>query len=128
MFSKWPRLSSKNILFGAKNKLKVLSKKGTLFERCKSVSIFESLRNELIHNGTWEINPKVYFEFRKGGVIQKYIYLPDIKNSSIMTAKNRKRFFSQANKINLILPEICFDFWKRLYKTIKSICKILTIP
>lgn len=63
------------------------------------MSIIENLRNELVHNATWEMNSKVFVKVEAGKVIEKCIYMPDFSEEGyLITYKNRKRFFSDGVK------------------------------
>lgn len=116
----YERLSSRKILFGAKKKLQLKSKESTIFEDNKNISIVANLRHELIHNATWEMNPKIFFSIRNNKLVDKCIYMPDFsKEGNLITYKNRKRFYAQGKKLNEELPEIYFDILKRILITIQ---------
>ncbi|MBQ7891039.1 MAG: hypothetical protein IJ359_02675 [Erysipelotrichaceae bacterium] len=118
---KYTKMASKDILFGDKKKLNI-EKKGTIFEKSRTISIFENLRNELIHNGTWEMFVKVFVEIEDGKVKQRYILIPDFTDEgTIVTFKNRKRFFSQDKKVNDELPLLFSNVLKRLEITLERL-------
>jgi hypothetical protein len=126
-FTEYPKLSSKNVLFGQRKKIKQIVIKDSVFEFNDEIKIFEILRNELIHNSTWEANPKVFFEIKNSRIIEKFIFMPDIVGGrSIATNHNRKRFFASKNKINLELPKMCFSFWKRVKISLENIILFLS--
>jgi len=54
-------------------------------------------------------------------MIEKFILIPDTTNGNFDTFKNRNRFFNNDVKLNDILPDLIFEFWKRLMTTIKLI-------
>lgn len=110
----YPRLSSKNILFGDKNRLHV-DTSGTIFEKCRTISIIENLRNEIIHNAVWERHPKIFFKIENNVVCERAIYMPDLtEEGTLVTYKNRKRFFADGKKINEELPALYLEFLHRL--------------
>lgn len=112
------RLASKNILFGDKKKLN-LKTSGTIFEECRTISIFENLRHEIVHNAVWELHPQVFFKIEKGVVCERAIYMPDFTEEGTLVAyKNRKRFFADGKKINEELPALYRDFLLRLRITL----------
>lgn len=120
-FTSYPRLKS-NIQYGNFQQIKRVSFPGTVFDRSHStLKLIENLRHELIHNGYWEANPKIYFSFENGNLIEKWIFMPDELNGNLVAHHNRKRFFSQSAKINQKLPLIYADFFSRLLATILQI-------
>ncbi len=120
-FSNYPKLASSTILFGAKKKIKNINFKETVFENCEVINTIVNIRNELIHNGSWEKNPKVFMAFEDDKVVNKWILFPDSENGNIDTYKNRKRFFGNGDKINDRLPYIVLDIFKRLNETLVAV-------
>jgi hypothetical protein len=95
---------------------------GTVFESCRTTSIIENLRNELVHNATWEMNPKVFFATAVGKVTERCIYLPDFTaEGTLVTFNNRKRFFADGKKVNEELPALYFDLMQRVSTTLYKI-------
>lgn len=119
--NQYVRLASRGKLYGCKKDLK-LDKTGTIFEGARVLSIIENLRNELVHNATWEMNPKVFFIKEKGKLIERRIHLPDFtEEGNLVTYKNRKRFFASGKTVNEELPAIYLEVMNRLYKTIDEL-------
>ena len=79
---------------------------GTIFEDCDVIKMIESLRNEAVHNGSWEDNPKVYVKFGGGKIIERYMLFPDFEEGRLVNFKNRKHFFSRGTKVNDVLITI----------------------
>ncbi|MEA3308042.1 MAG: hypothetical protein U9Q70_00840 [Chloroflexota bacterium] len=118
-FNSYQRQKALKILYGDRKKLKkTFSKEDTLFENVPTLKLVENLRHELIHNGSWEAMPKLFYKVEGGKVKEKWIFMQDEDNGNLVAYKNRKRFFSQNNKINQRLPSICMEFWSRLLNTI----------
>lgn len=117
-FSTYRKLKSAEILFGSKKKLAVNGKTDTIFEKSDLIKIVESLRNEVVHNGSWEPNPKVFIRFVDGKIVEKYMLFPDIEQGHLAVSKNRRHFFSRGTKVNDIFPEIHYDFCKKLLNTV----------
>lgn len=116
--NKYEKLASKGKLFGDKKDL-TLDKTGTIFEKCRAISIFENLRNELIHNATWEMYPKVFFIKENGKLTERVIHFPDFnEDGNLVTYKNRKRFFADGKRVNEELPLLYLEVMQRLYKTV----------
>ena len=85
-----------------------------LFEKCDLVSIIESLRNEVVHNGTWELNPKVFIKFKDELPVERYMLFPDIAQGHLATVKSRNHFFGSGTKVNQAFPKIHSAYRKRL--------------
>ncbi len=122
-FSIYRKTKSSDILWGSRKKLKINGMHNTLFEKCDFISMIEALRNELVHNGTWELNPKKYIRFENGQVLERFMLFPDMRQGHLSTAKNRKHFFSSGIKVNDILPRIHSEYKSRLLKTLKIMNK-----
>lgn len=117
----YTKLASSKILYGDKKDL-VMDKTGTVFEKCRTTSIIENLRNELVHNATWEMNPKVFITTDNGQIIERHIFLPDFTpEGTLVTFKNRKRFFADGKKVNDELPALYFDFLNRVQVTLNKL-------
>lgn len=51
-------------------------------------------------------------------MLEKFVLIPDHTNGNFDTYKNRNRFFDNDVKLNEVLPEIIWDFQKRLIRTL----------
>ena len=111
-------------LWGDKKRLRINNCSGTVFEDCETVRIIESLRNEAVHNGTWEFRPRVFLEFNKQQIVKRYMLFPDFDEGRLSSVKNRKHFFSAETKVNDILVAIHDDFYTRLLATLRHISKM----
>ena len=119
--STYVKLAASNILYGARTDLKI-DPIGTVFEKCRTTSVIENLRNELVHNATWEMNPKVFIMTEAGQIRERHILMPDFTaENTLMTFKNRKRFFAQGKKVNDELPVLYFDVMQRVYTTLERL-------
>ena len=97
---------------------------GTVFEKCRTTSIIENLRNELIHNATWEMSPKIFITTDNGKITERYIFMPDFTaEGTLVTFKNRKRFFAEGRKVNDELPRLYFDVFQRVYITLEKLIR-----
>jgi len=119
-FSTYPKLKSTGILFGKSNRLKI-RKTGTIFEMDDNTKTILAIRNEIIHNGAWEFNNKVFHVTENGCAIEKFILFPDFVNGNLTTYKNRKRFFVNETKINNLLPELVLQEIIKVKNTITNI-------
>lgn len=119
--SGYVKLAASNILYGARTVLKI-DPIGTVFEKCRTTSVIENLRNELVHNAAWEMNPKIFVMVDAGQIIDRHILMPDFTaENTLMTFKNRKRFFAQGKKVNDELPVLYFDVMRRAYTTLERL-------
>ena len=105
-------------MYGNKKDLSIDST-GTVFEKCRTTSIIENLRNELVHNATWEMSPKIFISTDNGSIIGRHIFMPDFTaEGTLVTFKNRKRFFAEGKKVNDVLPGLYFDVLQRVHTTL----------
>lgn len=119
--NQYVKMASRGKLYGYKKNLKV-DKTGTIFEGARVLSIIENLRNELIHNATWEMHPKVFFIKEGGNLIERRIHLPDFtEEGNLVTYKNRKRFFAEGKTVNEELPGLFLEVMNRLHITINKL-------
>jgi len=118
-FSKYTKMKSADLLWGARKNLAINGSEKTLFQKCELVSMIESMRNEVVHNGTWELNPKVYIRFENGKLVERFMLFPDISQGRLATVKGRKHFFGYGTKVNDILPRIHIEYKNRLLNTIR---------
>ncbi len=120
-FTDYPKLKSNSILYGDAKRIKHLDKIDTVFNNTDSLRLILSLRNEIIHNASFENIPKVYQVFKDGKQIEKFIFIPDSTNGVLDSFKNRNRFFSTDIKLNEILPDLITDFWKTMEITVDKL-------
>ncbi len=120
-FEKYPKLKSFDKLYGNKKELQRIEVSNTVFETSFISNIIVNLRNELIHNGSWEQHQKIFFEIKNNELTEKFIFLPDNENGILKAYKNRKRFFGLEQKINYELPIIYLDILRRIEITLTKI-------
>jgi hypothetical protein len=120
-FTDYPKLKSNGKLYGDLKRIKAIKFDNTLFERTDDLKLILSLRNEIVHNASFENIPKVYQVFKDNVMIEKFIYIPDTTNGNFDTFKNRNRFFNNEVKLNEKLPELLTDFWKKMETTIDKL-------
>ena len=121
----YAKLASGKILYGDKKDL-AIDIAGSVFEKCRTTSIIENLRNELVHNATWEMNPKIFIIVDNGQIVGRYIFLPDFTaEGTLVTFKNRKRFFADGKKVNDELPVLYFDVLQRVYNTLTQMVQTI---
>jgi hypothetical protein len=120
-FLSMTKLRSSEKVWGDRKNISLNGLVGSIFEDCKLFSQIESLRNEIIHNGTWEFPPKLYVKVEGHEIVERFMLFPDLENGRLATAKNRKRFFHKGTKINDVLVSTHDEFYNRLLFTLKRI-------
>jgi hypothetical protein len=125
-FSSYPRLSSRNVLFGNRKRITFDRAAGTLFELCDLITEVELYRNLVIHDGLLDDMPKAYKVVKGGRAIEKFVLLPDRgPDGRFEMFKNRNLFYSREDKINLRLPALLSAFQERQIATLKLILEQL---
>jgi len=120
-FKEYPKLKSNNIQYSDYKKIKSITFSETLFEKTDDLKLIISMRNEIIHNASFENIPKVYQVFENNKLIEKFIFIPDTTEGVFDSFKNRKRFFNNEIKLNEILPALVAGFWKKLESTVDKL-------
>lgn len=120
-FSSYKKLRSADVLWGTRKNLAINNAVGTVFEKCDLIRTIESLRNEAVHNGSWELNPKVFVAFKHGDISERYMLFPDIAQGHLATVKNRKHFFGDNIKVNAVLPKIHTLYRRKVLNTISRL-------
>lgn len=116
-FSKYKKMKSTKKVWGERKKLKINQTPKTIFESCELISIIEALRNEVVHNGSWELNPKIFTVFRNERITERFVLFPDMCNGCLAKSTNRKHFFGEGVKVNNVFPQIHYAFLKRVLET-----------
>lgn len=124
-FSKYPKMRSLNEQFGGRKKVRLNKSAGTLFEDCEFITLIETLRNHLIHDGLLDDMPKAYEQIENGVAVERFLLFPDITQGRFDRYGNRNLFFSREDKINERLPEILTEFQSRLKVTLESVLQQL---
>lgn len=120
-FNLYPKLKCNKIQYGDSKRLKTIDFENTVFKRTEEIKLITNLRNEIIHNASFENIPKVYQVFEENNLIEKFILIPDYTDGVFDSYKNRNRFFNNDIKLNEILPGLVTGFWDTLEKTIDKI-------
>ena len=120
-FEAYQKLKSTDVLWGARKKLDINGTKGTLFEPCELIRVVEAIRNEIVHNGTWELRPRIFIRFQDGLEAERFVLFSDMEQGRLAAVKNRRHFFASGTKVNDILPQLHREFEMRLLETVKVI-------
>ena len=78
----------------------------------------EDVYKRQVHNGTWELNPKIFVHFKNNIVVERFMLFPDMFQGRLITVKGRKHFFNMGIKVNDVLPHFHIEFKNRLLNTI----------
>lgn len=110
----YPRMQSANVTFGYVKRLpQILQKEGTCFSTVRPVVInkIETIRDEIIHNGSLDFNARMYYGF-KGPDFEKWILMPSMTEEGTFTSfKGRKKFYDSSTRTwNKELPILVNDF------------------
>ena len=120
-FSKYPNMISRKVLLGSIGKTNS-DIAGTLFEKPLCVKTISSIRDRLVHNGSFDFIQMVYDCYDgPNGHSEAAILFPDIENGLFVTSKNRKNFYSQSNRLNLLLPGLLTDVFDVMETTINKL-------
>ncbi|WP_176315890.1 hypothetical protein [Burkholderia vietnamiensis] len=124
-FTKYPKLRSSNEQFGSRKRVSFNKLADSLFEECDFITLIETLRNHLIHDGLLDDMPKAYERIENGVAVEKFLLFPDMTEGRFDRFGNRNLFFSREDKINERLPEILTEFQVRLKITLERILRQL---
>lgn len=84
-----------------------LKTEGMLFSEPAVIRKIETFRNEFVHNGPWDLRCSVYYTAVNGEPADVVIYSPDMDElGNFITSGSRNKFYSQANRINIQLPDL----------------------
>lgn len=106
-FDIYPKLRGLNSQFGDRKKISINKAVGTVFEDCVFIRIIESIRTRIIHDGHLSPNQWIYEVWDGEHISERYILFPDMKGNpgSFDSSGNRRSFYGDDTKINMILPE-----------------------
>lgn len=120
-FSKYPNMISRKVLLGCIGKTNS-DIAGTLFEKPSCVKTISSIRDRLVHNGSFDFLQMVYDCYDgPNGHSEAAILFPDMENGLFITSKNRKNFYSQSNKLNILLPGVLTEVLDVMETTINKL-------
>ena len=120
-FSKYPNMISRKVLLGSIGKTNS-DIAGTLFEKPLCVKTISSIRDRLVHNGSFDFIQMVYDCYDgPNGHSEAAILFPDMENGLFITSKNRKNFYSQSKRLNLLLPGLLTEVLDVMETTINKL-------
>ena len=120
-FTTYKKLRCAKVLWGDRKRLNMKNTPKTVFENTDTVKMIEAIRNEVVHNGTWELNPKVFVSVDDGEIKERFMLFPDFREGHLDTVINRRHFFSGNIKVNNILPTIHTEYLQMILNTVKHL-------
>lgn len=120
-FSKYPKMVSRKVLLGSIVKT-TSDIAGTIFEKPSCVNSIVNIRNRLVHDGSFDFMQMVYDCYDgPNGHSEGTILFPDMENGLFVTSKNRKNFYSQSKRLNLLLPGLLTEVLDVMETTINKL-------
>lgn len=75
-----------------------------------------------MHDGSFDFMQMVYDCYDgPNGHSEGTILFPDMENGLFVTSKNRKNFYSQSNRLNILLPKLLKEVLDVMEKTIDKL-------
>ncbi len=113
-FVKYPKMLSANTTYGGYKKLSdALKQDGTYFanERPAAVAKVETIRDEIVHNGSLDYHAILYFGDYDGGVDYWALFPAFKADGNFESFVGRKKFYDDPNRTwNNELPVMVYDF------------------
>ena len=129
-FSKYKKMRSADIIYNRSlnNIDPSLKVTGMLFSESPVIRKIETFRNEFVHNGPWDLRCSVYYTAIAGEPADVIIYSPDMDDfGNFIRSGSRNKFYSQANRINIQLPDMIKEATIVLKNTINQLCSLYKI-
>lgn len=131
-FLSYPNMKSANITYGKRKWLgDNLMVENTLFAKKEAVCIrtIESLRDEIIHNGSLDFHYALYHGLINDN-IEQWIFFPDLNESgTLKNIKARKKFYPDCTRtFNVVLPPLLFEVIRWLEKTLHVLISTFECP
>lgn len=105
-----------------------LKAEGMLFSEPPIIRKIETFRNEFVHNGPWDLRCSVYNTAVDGEPADVIIYSPDMdERGYFISSGSRNKFYSQANRINIKLPNMIQEATIVLKNTIEQLCTLYQV-
>ena len=131
-FLSYPNMKSANITYGKRKWLgDNLMVENTLFAKKEAVCIrtIESLRDEIIHNGSLDFHYALYHGLINDN-IEQWIFFPDLNESgTLKNIKARKKFYPDCTRtFNVMLPPPFLEVVGSLEKTLNVLISAFDCP
>lgn len=131
-FTSYPNMKSKDITYGKRKWLdENLKVKDTLFAKQEIVCVrtIESLRDEIIHNGSLDFHYSLYHGLVDNNLVH-WIFFPDMEESgTFKSVKARKKFYPDSTRtFNVVLPPLLLDVIECLKRTLNVLISTFSCP
>lgn len=126
-FSKYKKMKCSGVIFNKsiRNIDPSLKTDNMLFSEPIVIRKIESFRNEFVHNGPWDLRCSIYCMSPNSDPGDVLIYSPDMdENGNFVSSGSRNKFYSQANRINVQLPDLLNEATSILKNTINQLAKL----
>jgi len=120
-FKKIEKLKGASLQYKDKTTLKMDDTADTLLVKDELITMISSIRDRIVHDGHLDISAKVYENFKRRRLNERFVLIPDMIDGRFEVYKNRKNFYGRDQKINLDLPNIVDIFYARMITTIETI-------
>ena len=105
-----------------------LKNAGMLFSEPPIIRKIQTFRNEFVHNGPWDLRCSVYTTAVDGEPADIIIYSPDMDEiGNFISSGSRNKFYSQANRINIQLPNMIQEATIVLKNTIDQLSTLYQV-
>lgn len=120
-FSQILKLCGASKQYSDKKSLRMNEGVGTLFIKDELIWTISSIRDRIVHDGHLDISARVYENFKRQRLVERFVLIPDMSDGRFETFKNRMNFYGRDHKINHDLPRILDTFYRRMMTTIGQI-------
>lgn len=117
-FSDFVKLRGGSKQYSDKKDLQFNDAKGSIFVKDELIWMICSIRDRIVHDGHLDVSARVYESFSRRRLIERFVLIPDMADGRFESHKNRGNFYGRDYKINLHLPSIYDEFFKRMFHTI----------
>ncbi|WP_343504900.1 hypothetical protein [Alloyangia pacifica] len=120
-YSKIVKLKGGSKQYGDRGSLAMNERAGTLFVKDELIWTICSIRDRIVHDGHLDISARLYENFKRQRLVERFVLIPDTAKGRFEAFKNRSNFYGQDNKINQDLPRIYNEFYRRMFNTIVAL-------
>lgn len=120
-FETFKKIGSKKAFQRKKDKSKKShsSDERSIYTDCPEISYLESLRDEVIHNRSFEALSLCYINIENSAIKDRFFLIPDSTEDGKLTTWNgRCRFYSQEKKGTEHLPQLCQEVSIRILNSL----------
>lgn len=120
-FSKIVKLKGGSKQYSDKTSLALNERADTLFVKDELIWTICSIRDRIVHDGHLDISARMYENFKRHRLFERFVLIPDMAEGRFEVFKNRSNFYGRDHKINHDLPKIYDTFFQRMFCTIGAL-------